>query len=269
MCDIKLNYFILCYNRSTFIPTLSMLHNYGIFDDVYLVVGKDDPQLDNYTNFEHCNLLVFDKYDFLDKVDSIGSYNVTKKICTYARAFIDEYAKINNLQYICILFDDIESVQLRYVDGDVVRSTKNFDLKMVFNEYVKLLNLSTSIYMVGPPGSSYYIGCNTDTVNRIATHYGNILIYDINKPIGPPYKANVLEDMMLVLENSKIGHIGLFPFGLQVNCRPPKSTNDAYVGISKIEYAQQWMLAIVDDKFDRIPYSRFIPKIISDVYKKR
>jgi hypothetical protein len=76
--------------------------------------------------------------------------------------------------------------------------------------------------------------------------------------------------MYIVLANSAIGHIGLFPFGLQVNCRPSKVTDDAYRGISDSEYIQQYVVLTGDISTNSIsiPYKRYIPKIISGRYKK-
>ena len=266
----KLNYFILCYNRSKNIPTLDVLHNYGIYDNIYLVVGLDDPKINEYKFFTDCIVLTFDKTDFVDSVDVLGSYKHTLKICTYARAFVDDWSKQHGLKYICILFDDIKSMQLRYIDGNVVKSTKKFNLRLLLDWYVDLLNCNDNICMVGPPGSSFYIGCKPDSTSKIATHYGNMLIYDVTKKFEP-YVASVLEDMSIVLHNSMRGRIGLFPFGLQVNCRLAKVTGDAYAGISKFEYLQQWSIITVqslDDMKFIIPYSKFVPKIVSHKYKK-
>jgi len=265
---MKLNYFILSYNKPNNIPTLEMLHKYGIYDDVYIVVGLDDPSIEDYKKLE--NLLVFDKKLVSDEVDSLGTYAKTLKLCTYARVFVDEYAKEHNMEYICILFDDIQSVQIRYRDGNCIRSSKEFNLSKVFTYYAELLNLNEHIYMTGPPGSSFYIGSKPGKENETCTHYANILIYRADKQLLP-YKASVMEDMYIVLKNSEIGHIGLFPFGLQVNCRPSKVTNDAYIGINNSEYIQQYLIltgSVTNTSNLTIPYSRYIPKIVSGRYKK-
>lgn len=266
---MKLNYFILSYNKPNNIPTLEMLHNYGIYDDVYIVVGCDDPSLEDYKKLD--NVLVFDKALVSDRVDSLGTYAKTLKLCTYARVFVDEYAKEHHMDYICVLFDDIQSVQIRYCDGDYIRSSREFDLSKLLRYYAELLNLNEHIYMTGPPGSSFYIGSKPGKEYETCSHYANILIYKTDKPLLP-YKASVMEDMYIVLENSTIGHIGLFPFGLQVNCRPSKVTNDAYKGIDNSEYAQQYAILTGDVSANAknivIPYNRYIPKIISARYKK-
>lgn len=267
----ELSFFILVYNRGDSIPTLNVLLNRGITENIYLVIGKDDPKLEVFChNFKNYNILIFDKEEFVEEVDSIGSYRQTLKICTYARAFVDKYATEHNLKYICLLFDDIKSIKLRYIDGDVVRSTTDFELSEVFEQYIDLLNCSDSVYMTGPPGSSSYIGCNLASMKKVPTHYANMLIYDINKPLGP-YSASVVEDMSIVLNNSMIGHIGVFPMGIQINCREPGATDDAYCGITKSEYLQQYSImtrSIVSQDKPSIPYTNFIPKILSDKYRK-
>ena len=264
----KLNYFILSYNKAEYIPTLEMLHNYGI-NNVYIVVSTDDPKLDEYKKLP--NVLVFDKETVKDKVDSIGSYAYTLKLCTYARVFVDNYAITHDMRYICVLFDDIQSVEIRYIDNDMVRSSREFDLQKALDYYTELLDCNEHIYMTGPPGSSYYIGCKPGRENTVCSHYANILIYDTTKPISP-YKASVMEDMYIVLANSQIGHIGLFPFGLQVNCRPSKVTDDAYKGIGNSEYLQQYAILTGEVSHNAsnvvIPYNKYIPKIINWRYKK-
>lgn len=266
---MKLNYFILSYNKPNNISTLEMLHHYGIHENVYIVVGNDDPSLEEYKKLN--NVLIFDKALVSDVVDSLGTYAKTLKLCTYARAFVDKYAKEHNMDYICVLFDDIQSVQIRYCDGDCIRSIREFDLSKLLIYYAELLSLNEHIYMTGPPGSSFYIGSKPGKENETCSHYANILIYRTDRPLLS-YKASVMEDMYIVLANSVIGHIGLFPFGLQVNCRPSKVTNDAYKGINNSEYAQQYAILTGDVSANAkniiIPYNRYIPKIISGRYKK-
>ena len=141
----KLNYFILSYNKPDKIPTLEMLHSYGIYDDVYVVVGYDDPSVEEYRKMD--NTLIFDKDLVADKVDSLGTYAKTLKLCTYARVFVDEYAKEHNMRYICVLFDDIMSVEIRYRDDEYIRSSREFDLRKALTYYAELLELNEHIYM--------------------------------------------------------------------------------------------------------------------------
>ena len=268
---MNLAFFIPSYGKAEYIPTFELLQSYHVTYPIYIVVGKDDPKYDEYVTNKRYNVLTFDKSDYYDKVDSLGTYNITHKVCTYARQFIDEYAEANNIQFVCFMFDDIESVQLRWIsEDDKVRSTKNFDFQRMIEAYVRFLDCSEHIGIVGPPSASYYIGINKDSP-KFATHYGNMFVYDIRKPIGP-YKASVLEDMTIVLENNKRGNIGLYPFGMQVNCRAPMATGDCYKGIDRLEYVEHHVIMTngTPQKYDKlqIPYSKFTPKIVSGRYKK-
>lgn len=269
-------YVIPSYGKAENIPTLNMLRRYSVESPIYLVVGEDDPQLETYINLyaesEDVVLLLFNKSDYFGVVDSVGTYNETHKVCTYARAFIDDFAKVHHIKYICFMFDDIESVQLRYVREDnKICSTKQFDFESVIEAYVEFLQCSDSIGIVGPPSASYYIGINKESAKHTASHYGNMFVYCIDRPIGP-YKASVLEDMTIVLENNQRGNIGIFPFGLQVNCRAPMATGDCYKGIDRSEYVQHHVILTNGTPMNyeklSIPYKRFTPKIISSKYRK-
>lgn len=272
----KFAYFIPTYGKANNIPTLNLLRHYNVTDFIYLVVGEDDPQLDEYiklyTNKDNVILLIFNKCDYYDKVDSLGAYNETHKVCTYARAFIDEYAIAHHIKYICFMFDDIESVQLRFIkDDNKIYSTKQFDFIATIDAYLDLLKSSESIGLVGPPSASYYIGINVEKSKTPATHYGNMFIYDVEKQIGP-YKASVLEDMTIVLQNNIRGRICLCPFGLQVNCRAPMVTTDCYKGINRSEYVQHHVIMTNGTPMNyeklSIPYKNFTPKIVSSKYRK-
>ena len=268
-------YFILSYGKPYTNTTLDLLKKFNVKYPIYLVVGKDDPKYEEYLklDIENVKVIVFDKNDFLDTVNALGQYNKTHKICTYARQFVDDYARENGIRYCCILFDDILDFRLRYFEEGKIKGNGNFDFNKVIDEYINMLNISDRVIMVGPPGSSFYIGISKEKADEdIPTHYGNMFIYDINKPIGP-FTASILEDMDIVLQNSNRGYIGIFPFGLQVVCRKPMATADAYQGIGKWEYIQQYKLLtrgkITNPDKLKIPYKKFLPKILNEKYRKK
>lgn len=264
-------YFILGYNKPNDIPTLKLLKKYKVDFPIYIVVGEDDPSYNEYLKNKELNVITFKKENYFEKVDSLGTYNETHKVCTYARQFVDEYAREHGIKYVCILFDDILDFRYRYIKDNKVKGTDKFNFNYLMSKYVELLNCSKNIVLVGPPSSSYYIGISKKKSEELASHYGNMFIYDVEKPIGP-FTASVLEDMTIVLRNSKRGGIGIFPFGLQVNCREPMATGDCYKGISRLEYVEHHviMTGCTKQKFEklRIPYNKFMPKVLNEVYKK-
>lgn len=264
-------YFILSYNKPYDMSTLKLLNKYNVEYPIYIVVGEDDPSYNQYIENKDLNVITFNKENYFDKVDELGTYKETHKVCTYARQFVDEYAREHNIKYVCILFDDILDFRYRYIRNNKVKGTDKFNFNYLINKYVELLNCSNNIVLVGPPSSSYYIGISKEKSQDLASHYGNMFIYDTTKPIGP-FIANVLEDMTIVLNNSEKGKIGIFPFGLQVNCREPMATGDCYKGISRLEYVEHHVIMTRCTKQNynklRIPYNKFLPKIINEVYKK-
>ena len=264
-------YFIANYGKPFDMPTLNALKRVNAQYPIYIVVGTDDPKLSEYKKVFPDNLLVFDKSDYVNKIENLGVYSKTHKVCTYSRLAVQDFAIKLGIRYVAYLFDDIEYFQLRYLDEKgSIKSTKAFNLDKMMNIYVDLLNSSDDIYFVGPPQSSFYIGINSTKVHNYTTRYGNMLIYDTDKMFDI-HRSSVLEDMDIVMSNNKLGKLSICPFGLQVCCRPPLVTGECYGNMSKSEYYQQWCL--INQKsvnVDRptIPYINFTPKIISDSYRK-
>ena len=265
-------YFIASYNKPLNITTLNFLNKMNVTYPIYIVVGTDDPQLDLYKETFKNNLIIFDKADYIGKVDNIGYYKKFHTVCTYSRLAVDDYAKKNKIRYVCYLFDDIKDIRIRYINSENrISAITSFDIDKLMDLYVDLLNSSKDIYIVGPPNSSFYIGVDSKKQYQYSTRYGNMMIYDMEKELLP-YKANVIEDMSIILYNNVIGRMSICPFGVQVNCREPMATGECYGKMSKYEYYQQWCLILngkpINLKRPTISYSDFTPKIISEKYKK-
>lgn len=242
---------------------------------IYIVVGEDDPKLDEYKKAYTDNLIIFNKQDYIHRVDNLGTYAETHKICTYSRLVVDDFAKLHNIQYVGYLFDDIIQLRLRYSDNGIIRSIKDFKIDRIVDMYIELLNSSDNITIVGPPNSAFYIGINKYQLNRYSQRYGNFFIYDIKKGLVKDeslIKASVIEDMTLALYNNMFGRMSICPAGLQVICREPKKTADAYMGMSETEYYEQFQLIthnsrpidLTKKNPKLIDWCNFTPKIISD-----
>ena len=215
--------------------------------------------------------MIFDKADYIDRIDDIGIYAKTHKVCTYSRLAVQDFAKALDIKYVCYMFDDIQYFQIRYVSAEnTVKSTRNFDFDRMMDMYVDLLKSSSELVLVGPPNSSFYIGVNSSCADKYSTRYGNMFIYDSDR-MPDVLRSSILEDMDIILENNKLGKMSICPFGLQVCCRDPHTTSDCYGNMSKSEYFQHLvLLGAKQVSLDRptIPYARFTPKIISDKYRR-
>ena len=263
-------YFIACYGDSKNIPTLKALQAKNAKYPIYLVVGDDDPDLENYLKLS--NVLIFKKSDYYGKVDELGEYSKTHKICTYSRPAIEDFAKKLNIEYIGYMFNDIIGFTLRYRKDNGVSSTANFKIDEIIDMYIELLNSSDNIYAVGPPASSFYIGVNIDKCREYTNRWMNMYIYKLDK--NPPlYKANVIEDLDLMMRCNSRGKLVICPFGLHANCRQAMVSEDAYGSMKLSEYLQQKSIVASIDigksvRDTKIPYSKNQPKIIDEKFKK-
>ena len=262
-------YFIASYGKPEYIPTLESLKAVHAEYPIYIVVGRDDPKLDEYIA-KYDNLLVFDKDNYI--IDAIGTYKKKKKICTYSRLAVDEFAKQMGIRYVGYLFDDIQKFRLRYYDDGAIRGIRDFPIDRVVDLYINLLNSSKDIYIVGPPQSSYYIGVNSKKVRSYTERFGNFFVYDTQKELEP-YVASILEDMTIVLHNNMRGKLSICPFGLQVECREPATTKDSYGDMSQLEYHEHYCIIDSGYSVKSIPtpihYKNYIPKIVSDKPTKK
>lgn len=265
-------YFIASYGKPEFIPTLKSLERCNAKYPIYIVVSTDDPKFEEYKQYE--NLLVFERSDYYDQVDAIGVYNKTHKICTYSRLAVEDFARQLGVKYIGYLFDDIMSFSLRYLNKEhKISAIQKFNIDDMMDMYISLLNSSNDIYLTGPPNSAYYIGVNEESTLNYSQRFGNMIVYDIDKKMEP-YKASMMEDMTIILNNNMRGKLSICPFGLQVNCREPAVTGDSYKGMSLSEYIQQ--KSIMSGGIDigksvkdtHIPYKNFTPKIIDEKYRQ-
>ena len=268
--NTKFAYFIASYGKPDNLMTLKALDAVNAQYPVFIVVSTDDPRLEEYKS-TYDNLLIFDKADYIDKIDDIGAYAVTHKVCTYSRLAVNDFALRLGVRYVAYLFDDIQYFQIRYVNDDKkIKSVRRFNIDRLMDMYIKLLQSSGDLVIVGPPNSSFYIGVNSTCADKYSTRYGNMFVYDTVKHFDV-LRSSVLEDMDIILANNRIGKMSICPFGLQVCCRDPQITSDSYKGMSKSEYYQHYVLLgrqSVSLKKPIIPYANFTPKIISDKYKK-
>ena len=258
-------YFIASYGKPNNLLTYNCLQKLNANYPIYIVIGDDDPQIAAYKQLYADKLLVFSKADYIERVDNIGSYANTHKICTYSRLAVNDFADQLNYRFVGFLFDDINSMALRYLNNNKISSIAKFNIDDIIDLYINLLTSSPHIYIVGPPQSSFYIGCKPGIEDKWTARYGNMLIYDRLK-ILEPFKANTVEDMTIVTTNNFVGKMSICPFGLQVNCRDPHTTDDCYGDMTKSEYYQQWSIVFTSTiKVDnpQIPYKKFTPKIVS------
>lgn len=254
--------------------TIDVLKKLNTKYPIYIVVGTDDPKLEEYKQVYKDNLIIFDKKDYINRVDDLGIYAKTHKICTYSRLVVDDYAKEHNIQFVGYLFDDILKLRLRYNDNGQIRSISDFDIDRIIDMYIELLNSSKDVVIVGPPNGAFYIGIGPEKLKSYVQRYSNFFIYDTTKGLVKDedyIKSSIMEDMSLCIFNTVLGRMVICPGGLHVTCREAKATKDAYGDMDYAEYYTQYSVITNGRTVDFtrknpcfINYKDFTPKIIEE-----
>lgn len=148
--------FILSYARPDKIKTIKTLLRQGYTGKIFIVVGDDDPQLEDYKN-KYDNLLIFNK-DSVNKGDTAD--NFTEKRCIFfARNACFDLARQNDITNFIMLDDDY--VQFRYThDTELNYITKRKEIKNLDNMFDIFLDfyISTNIKSIAFAQGGDFIG---------------------------------------------------------------------------------------------------------------
>ena len=120
--------FIMSYNRANNISTLKTLEKANYTGKYYIIIGDDDPQINEYKNIYGENLKIFNKdklEPYLDTYDNSGS----KECILYARNYCFILAKELKLKYFLEFDDDYIELAYRYPEDGKLKicNIKEFD----------------------------------------------------------------------------------------------------------------------------------------------
>lgn len=120
--------FVLTYGRPENQRTLAALTKSGFTGDVYLIVGTDDPTLEEYRAKYGDAVLTFDKAAEAERFDTADLSRDWRTIA-YARNASQRIAAELGLDYMLMLDDDYNWLAYRYVESGKLRYAyfKDFD----------------------------------------------------------------------------------------------------------------------------------------------
>lgn len=119
--------FIPTYNRSNNVLTYKTLKEANCQEKIYLIVGDDDPDLENYKKRFGKEVIIFSKKEIRPRVDMCDNFE-KEKCVVYARNKMFEIAKDLGLDYFCVSDDDYDRFNFRRV---FEVKLKGFDIKDV------------------------------------------------------------------------------------------------------------------------------------------
>lgn len=124
--------FIPTYNRSNNVITYNALKEANCRERIYLIVGEDDPDLENYKKRYKDEVIVFSKKEVRPRVDLCDNFE-KEKCVVYARNKMFEIAKDLGLDYFCVLDDDYDRFNFRRVFEDVLKGFNVKDVQKVID----------------------------------------------------------------------------------------------------------------------------------------
>jgi hypothetical protein len=190
-------YVILSYGRAETLDTLNTLKKAGAEKEIFIVVGTDDPTVDEYKARYGDKLWIFNKDDYKPKIQLVTP-DGSDKVIVYARnACFDLVCENTKYQYFIMLDDDYTSFQRkeRFIDEGLLRGhVVNKGIDEMFGKLVEFLAKTQRVSTISMAQTGDWIGGikgkNRPYFSRKAM---NSFTCDINRPI--PFMGRINEDV--------------------------------------------------------------------------
>lgn len=129
--------FIMSYNRANNIYTLDTLKKCNYIGKYYIIIGDDDPMIEEYKAIYKDKLLIFNKDDIEPLFDTCDQ-NGSKKVIVYARNYCFKAAKELGLKYFLQFDDDYTSFEMRYPQDNKLKVLRMQTYDDVFNKVIDI-----------------------------------------------------------------------------------------------------------------------------------
>lgn len=157
--------FILSYKRANNMYTINSLLNSNYTGKYYIILGNDDPTIDEYIDkYGEDKIIVFDKEEQAKLTDTCDNFD-KRKVILYARNFCFNIAKELGYKYFLQLDDDYTGFEYRYEEDNKfkVLPVKEFDT--LVNIMIDFLN-DTGAYTVAFGQGGDFIGGKDSSLAR-------------------------------------------------------------------------------------------------------
>lgn len=185
--------------------TYHTLRSANYTGQLFCVVDTTDKKIGEYqANFGDKNVLVFDKMNYINKVDRITN-DVVLNTVLYARLACFEFARQMGIDYFIIADDDITLFKHRVILDDKLKSVPvtNFDAVLdVLLDYFTKTNVST----LGIADAGIYFGGKEGVYKNRVRHMFSVC-YMCKTADEIEFKAICFEDMYASIANNRDGKV--------------------------------------------------------------
>ena len=134
--------FIISHGRAGQVDTLETLKRRGYGGKWFVVVDNEDEQQERYIGeYGAENVVVFDKQEYIDKVDTISTSG-ERKTPLFARNAVCDIAKQKGLKFFAMYDDDLTRLSYRYEGGGKLRAKDIQKLDEIFEEMISFMGFA-------------------------------------------------------------------------------------------------------------------------------
>lgn len=267
--------FILSHNRADKIDTLSMLEKYKYSGKLYVVISEDNNQIGEYIKVVkgRATLLIFDKQDYLDIDTHMGSDNPMLGVALYARNFVVQKAKQMRLKHYLMIDDDVTKLFFRYEDNGHLKQKEIKSINPILSSMIDFLDCSTHIGgLSSARDGGYFGGLKGNFAKGLTRKLNSFALLKTTEDWN--FCSALLDDEATYIKN--YNRLFFTIWGVSHDT-PPISSNGGGITYDKSPYylySFTYILrpsAIVMRPWgkDMVSYTKLLPKIISDRWKKR
>ncbi len=251
----------------------------------YIIIGDDDPELENYQK-RYTNVIVFDKKEYMENVDTMDNFN-TSGVPVYVRNFCYDYAKKQGIENFVMLDDDYSQFSVRYIRQGKLKEKRIPDIDDVFRTFFEVSNPHTVLAF--SQNGDYIGGAKSIFIRRpFKFKIMNCFFCNANRKV--PFIGTLNEDLNAGLILAKRGiiplTIGGFSLSQQTTQQNKGGLTDSYLELGtyvKSFYSVMIQPSSVSIKLSDggttehkghlrlhhlLDYNKTFPRILSEKYKK-
>lgn len=157
--------FILSHGRAKKVKTYKTLKKQGYTGKIYIVIDDEDSQEQEYRAKYGDEIYMFNKQKYLETTD-VMCCEEFRKVVVYARNACWDIAKDVGVKYFCVLDDDYNMFESRYIDGRKLKTHTLKDLDAVFNAFIDFLDASQAITVCMAQGGDFIGGAKSGTFKK-------------------------------------------------------------------------------------------------------
>jgi hypothetical protein len=278
----KFAVFILSHGRADNVVTYKALKKFGYTGKIYIIIDDSDKTADRYYKNFGNEVIQFNKQHYIDLVDCADNFDDHRAV-VYARNACFDIAKDLQLDYFLELDDDYKDFQYRYEEDGKLKLKYTNNLDSIFKACLKYLHSGLDALALAQGGDFIGgVGCAIH-LERTKRKLMNAMFFKTNNVIKFVGKIN--EDVNTYTYYGSIGRKFLTIADMMVyQARTQEQAGgltDIYLNFgtyTKSFYTIMIMpscvkISMMGDTHLRLHHSinwdNCVPKIISDIYKKK